>query len=714
MARASLTGGRSPLILVIDDDAVTRHTICKILHAKGYRTTEAASGEQGLTLFQKNPPDLVLLDMVMPGMGGLEVCRHIRRDSVSEAMPVVMLTGKDDKEAIEQAFEVGATDFMTKPVNWSLLAQRIIYALRGSEMYRQLAFSQRQLKEAQRIARMGYWTLDVENNKVRMSDGASELLGLPSKKRCFELDQLMQMVHKDDLERVVNAMSLTMVTGEPYKIEHRVTRGHGEETIMVQQGELRKDKEHPRGQVFGTVQDVTELHQARAELEYQTFFDPLTSLPNRRSLEKQVAMMLQDPPQESLFAVVFVGLDGFGKINDSLGHGGGDSVLHHISARLRELEEAGHFVSRFGGDVFALLLKNLQHVDQCDDAVKQLLYRISDVIEVLEHEIYITASIGVSLFPLESEDSSELLKGAEAAMLRSKAQGGNCMTYRTAEMSEGAQRRLAMEKAMRRGVDEGEFLVYYQPQINAQSGATVGMEALVRWQDPEKGLVRPDHFIPLAEDTGLIVPIGEQVLRQACRQTRSWLDMGFQLVVGVNVSALQLIRDDFIPTVRSALAESALPAEALEIEITESMAMNDFEGTVAKLQQLRDMGIKTSMDDFGTGYSSLSYLQQLPLDTLKVDQAFVSCIKGEGECADCENGAIASAVIAMSHSLGLHVIAEGVETEYQQDFLCQQGSETLQGYLFGRPMPAAEFEKHLLAAAAARQEEEMVRPGCMK
>lgn len=700
----------SPLILVIDDDMVTRHTVSKILKAKGYRTVQAAEGDEGLRAFSQCEPDLVLLDMTMPGMDGVEVCRRIRQSGAREAMPVVMLTGMEDKESIQRSFDVGATDFITKPINWSLLAQRLAYALRGSEMFRQLEHSQLQLREAQRIARMGYWTLDVAKNQVQMTEGANLTLGLPASQNCFALEELLQHVHQDDLDRVVESIGNTIDTSQGYKLEHRLLKADGSEAIVVQQGELRKDKEHPQGQLLGTIQDVTELHQAKAELEYQTYYDPLTDLPNRRSFEAQVAHMLSQAPEDSLFAVTFLGLDRFAQVNDSLSHSGGDRVLQVVADRLREAEAKGHFVSRFGGDVFALLFKDLHHIDDCENLVNQLLYRISDEIEVAGNELYMTASVGVSLFPLESEEGDELIKGAEAAMLRSKEQGGNRMTYRTVEMSAGAQQRLEMEKAMRRGIDNGEFEVFYQPQVDAASGAIIGMEALVRWRDPQRGLIRPDLFIPLAEETGLIIAIGEQVLREACRQTRVWWDMGYSLCVGVNASAKQFAREDFLPTIRSALAESGLPVEGLEIEVTESMAMNDFEASVEKLQALQDMGIKTSMDDFGTGYSSLSYLQQLPLDTLKVDQAFVRCIEGE---SNCEQGAIASAVIAMSHSLGLHVIAEGVETEFQYQFLKQQGSELLQGYLFGRPMPAEQFESLLATKSKGPIEQTMyesIRP----
>ncbi len=695
----------SARILIIDDDSVTRHMVRGVLSKQGYTVDEADSGIAGVQLFERAPYDLVLLDMVMPNMSGEEACT-ILREEAGEALPIIMLTGRDDRESIESAFNAGATDFLTKPVNWTLMGQRISYALRGSAIYHKLQRRQEQLAEAQRIAKMGYWTLDVEENMVRMSEGCQAILRLSRKKGCYALEELLERVHPDDLGRVMEQLGYAVDTGEPYKLEHRVVGdGPGEEAVVIQQGEVRPEPGYPRGRIMGTIQDVTELYQARKELEYQTYYDPLTDLPNRRSLEVQVAHLLEEGFEETLAAVVFVGLDHFAPINDSLGHRGGDQVLRIIAERLRALEAEGHFISRFSGDIFALVLKGLNHVDEGDELLGRILLMVAQGLDLDGHEIYLSASLGATVFPLESEESGELIKGAEAAMLHAKAEGGNRFVYRTAEMNDKAQARFAMEKAMRRGVEAGEFQVYYQPQVTAEDGRIIGMEALVRWLDPEKGLVRPDFFIPLAEETGLIVPIGRQVLFEACRRTRAWLDEGYELCVGVNVSALQFAQPDLVEMIAEALAESGLPPYLLEVEVTESMAMADYQSTIDKLSCIRAMGVKTSMDDFGTGYSSLSTLQQLPLDTLKVDQAFVRCITGSGEakdCSDCQNGAIASAVIAMSHSLGLHVIAEGVETEGQYRFLKMRGSEVLQGYLFDKPMPGDEFAALLTGANSDR------------
>jgi len=337
--------------------------------------------------------------------------------------------------------------------------------------------------------------------------------------------------------------------------------------------------------------------------------------------------------------------------------------------------------------------KKLKQIESLKYTPIIMLTGKKDSLSIRHSEVHNTASIGASVFPLESEEEMHLLIGAEAAMMLSQENGGDRYTYRTNRMNIETQKRLQLLKEIRTAIDNGEFVVYYQPQIDANSMNIVGMEALVRWLHPEQGMVSPDDFIPVAEESGLIIPLGDFVLEQACYQTKKWHDMGFKLDIGVNISAQQFDAEDFVYKIEDTLKKTGLPLNSLEVEITESMAMKDYQKAVVKLHALRELGIKTSMDDFGTGYSSLSQLQTLPLDTLKVDQAFVKAIKlnEENNNKRYENSAIPYAIIAMSHSLGLKVIAEGVETVDQCRFLQQQNSEVLQGYLFSKPVPAAEL-----------------------
>ena len=683
-------------ILVVDSDAVNRRHLLTALDEGGYTTYGAATPEQALTIAESHPPHLILIHLTPDIVDCRALCHQLRGEHDEASLPILVLIDYDNPAMLEHAVEAGASDFIAKPIHWPLLTQRIEHNLRHAAEHRELLARQEQLIEAQRIARLGYWTLDVTHNRVRVSEGFAEMMALSHPHESYAFEELLGQVHPDDLDAVLDAFGRCLDRKEPYQLEHRMLPADGEELTLIQRGAylgqgLERDKQ-PR--ILGTIQDVTELRRAHAELKYRDFYDPLTGLPSLRSLELQVEHQAAHAPEESLFAVLFIGLDRFSRVNAALGKAGGDRVLRAIGERLRALMGGGHEVARCGSDVFGVLLRHLRHIDQCDHQIDEILACVRQPVEVPteqgEREVYLTASVGVGLYPLESEIAPELISGAESAMVQSRRAGGNRATYRTAQRHRATRRRIEMEQALRRAVDHGEIRVHYQPQVCASDSRVIGMEALVRWQHPERGLLEPAEFVPLAEESGLIIPIGEQVLWTAARETRRWIDRGHPLTVGVNLSAQQFSGDGLLPLVRRVLDETGLPADSLELEVTESMAMEDIDAAVAKLSELRELGVKTSMDDFGTGYSSLAQLQKLPLNTLKVDQAFVRGICDGNQC-DGESGAIASAVIAMSHSLGLHVIAEGVETEGQQHFLQLSGSEILQGFLFGKPMPAKAF-----------------------
>ena len=683
-----LERGEGAHILVVDGDEENRRHLQAVLDDGGYVTLGTADVEEALRIAEARPPHLVLIHLTPDIADCRALCLGLRGERDEASLPILVLIDYDTPALLEHAVEAGASDFIAKPVHWPLLTQRIRHNLRHAAEHRELIARQEQLLEAQRIARLGYWTLDVGQNRVRVSEGFAEMMTLPPRES-YAFEELLGQVHPDDMDAVLDAFGRCIDHKEPYQLEHRMLPADGEELTLIQRGEYQEQGDQAR--ILGTIQDVTELRAARAELAYRDLYDPLTGLPSRRSLELLVEHQTAHAPDDALFAVLFIGLDRFSRVNAALGKSGGDQVLRCLGERLRSLMGGGHEVARCAGDVFGVLLRGLHHIDQCDRHIDDILACIRRPVEVGGREVYLTASIGVGLYPLESEEAAELIAGAESAMVQSRRAGGNRATYRTAQHHRATRRRIELEEALRRALARDEFRVHYQPQVCAGSGRVIGMEALVRWQHPERGLLEPAEFVPAAEETGMIVEIGERVLRQAARDTRRWLDQGHPLRVGVNLSAQQFAGDGLLPLVRGVLEESGLPAEALELEVTESMAMEDVEAAVVKLTELRELGVHTSMDDFGTGYSSLAQLQRLPLNTLKVDQAFVRSIC-QGDHCDGESGAIASAVIAMSHSLGLDVIAEGVETENQQHFLERSGSEILQGYLFGRPMPAEAFE----------------------
>jgi len=395
-------------------------------------------------------------------------------------------------------------------------------------------------------------------------------------------------------------------------------------------------------------------------------------------------------------AVVFMDLDHFKFVNDSLGHSMGDRLLKAMGERLRAVLREGDTVGRVGGDEFVLILNDQSNEEVIFRAMQRIAAKMAEPITIEGKELYVTCSAGISLHPQDGADVDTLLKNADAAMYRAKEHGRNNFQFYTSEMNERVNERLALENALRRALERQEFLLHYQQKIDLGSGAIIGAEALARWMHPEWGLVRPVRFIPLAEETGLIVQLGEWVLREACRQARAWIDQGLKPgAVSVNLSARQFRQEGLVRTVSRILEETRLDPSALEMELTESMVMHDVEAAIATLQGLKSLGVSLSVDDFGTGYSSLSYLKDLPIDALKIDRSFVREI---GAGAEADEGLLAQAIISLGHSLHLKVIAEGVETDAQVRFLRRQGCDQVQGFLYGEPVAPDAYARLLETA----------------
>lgn len=440
--------------------------------------------------------------------------------------------------------------------------------------------------------------------------------------------------------------------------------------------------------------DEEALRATHAELERQANFDTLTGLPNRHLLTDRLkrAVYVQRTPKS--VAVVFMDLDHFKVINDSLGHNFGDEVLRHVGERLLAAVREGDTVARVGGDEFVLLLNDQSRENVIFRSMRRIIAKIGEPMIVDGREFKITCSAGISLYPQDGPDVQTLLKNADAAMYRAKSHGRNTFQFFTAEMNDVANERLSMEQSLRRALERQELLLHYQPRLNLRTGKVCAVEALVRWQHPERGLVLPDRFIPLAEETGLIVPIGEWVLETACAQAAKWVQTGLPpIVMAVNLSARQLWVPGLVRTVGEIIAKTGM-SERLELELTESMVMHDAESVISMLEALKSIGVRASVDDFGTGYSSLSYLRRLPISTLKIDGSFIRDIQATGGQDD---GVLAKAIISLGHSLHLNLVAEGVETQEQRDFLAANGCDEIQGYFYSRPLPPDECAKYLAA-----------------
>jgi diguanylate cyclase (GGDEF)-like protein len=431
----------------------------------------------------------------------------------------------------------------------------------------------------------------------------------------------------------------------------------------------------------------------QVQLEHQANYDTLTGLPNRNLLHDRLRQAVHGKRTPRNTAVVFMDLDHFKFVNDSLGHSVGDKLLKGMADRLRMVLREGDTVGRVGGDEFVIILNGQSNEEVIFRAMQRIAARVAEPITIEGKELYVTCSAGISLYPQDGEDVDTLLKNADAAMYRAKEHGRSNFQFYTSEMNERVNERLAMENALRRALERQEFLLHFQQKVELKTGANVGAEALVRWLHPEWGLVRPARFIPLAEETGLIVQLGEWVLREACRQARAWRDDGLNPgVVSVNLSARQFRQEGLVRTVSRILEETGIEPSQLEVELTESMVMHNVEAAIATLQGLKSLGVSLSVDDFGTGYSSLSYLKTLPIDTLKIDRSFVREI---GSGSEDDEGVLAQAIISLGHNLHLKVIAEGVETDAQVRFLKRHGCDHVQGFLYGEPVPPADYAKLL-------------------
>jgi diguanylate cyclase (GGDEF)-like protein len=442
-----------------------------------------------------------------------------------------------------------------------------------------------------------------------------------------------------------------------------------------------------------TAQMASSLRQANAELQHLVLHDHLTKLPNRLLLEDRVQQAVEECRRAGgRCAVLFVDLDRFKTLNDSLGHFAGDTVLRMVAERLRSTVRLEDTVSRLGGDEFVILLKRLADPEDAGAVARKIMETLAQPIMIDEHELRIGSSIGISIFPEHGDDATRLIANADAAMYHVKKSGRSNLAFFTHEMSTFFPQRLALESELRAALEKDELVLHYQPKVAMRSGRILGMEALVRWQHPRRGLIPPSEFIGFAEETGLIVPLGNWVLRDACRQNRAWQKMGIpDLVVAVNISGVQFQQPDLVQTVARALEESGLAARYLELEITESVVMQNAPEAIVMLEQLHRMGVGLSIDDFGTGYSSLSYLKRFPIQTLKIDQSFIHDVS-----LDSDDAAIVKAIVALAHGLRLRVVAEGVEREEQLEFLRGLGNDEYQGFLYSKPLPAREVERRLL------------------
>ncbi|MCP5155559.1 MAG: EAL domain-containing protein [Ectothiorhodospiraceae bacterium] len=679
---------RSMLVMVVDDDSVGRMVAAHVLRAAGWQVIEAEDGVVALERMRRQRPDVVLLDVEMPRLDGYATCREMRRTSALSAVPVMMMTAHEDDAAIDAAFAAGATDFTSKPVHWGILCQRMRYLRRANETLEQLV-------HAQRMARLVGWTVEDGGTVMEWSGDTAHVLG-HALAAVGSLSDLVSCVNRDDRDRVEAWFASAWHDGPDGELTHRVTLDDGTERVVAHFAVPVRDADGSVRRLSGTTQDVTERERAAERIRRLAFYDGLTGLPNRESFRERVGLALRNAAQRGAHvAVLYLDLDDFKRINDTLGHGAGDQLLAAVAGRLQHNLRAGDLVgrapdddlprgtaARLGGDEFAVLLADIEGPEQAARVAERLLATLARPFRLEDQEVLVTPSLGIALFPRDGDSVATLLGQADMAMYAAKRDGKNQYRFFEPRMEDGVRRRLLIDQSLRRAIERDQLSLLYQPQLKSAAGQIDVVEALIRWHCPEIGDVSPSEFIPLAEENGTIVTIGEWVLRQACEQARAWQVAGVPLDrVAVNISTVQFVQPGFVGVVQRILAESGLPPSALELEITESLLAKDAEGAIRTLHALKALGIHLSIDDFGTGYSSLSYLKRFPVDRVKIDKSFVRNIVN-----DSGDAAIASAIIAMAESLALRVVAEGVEHEDQLAALRQRGCGEIQGYLISRPL----------------------------
>ncbi len=689
-----------PLILVVDDDTAIRELVREALELFQFTVVEARNGAEGVEAFARHKPELVVMDVRMPEMDGFQACAAMRQLPGGGSTPILILTGLDDTDSIKTAYEAGATDFASKPINLFVMGHRLRYMLRAKRTLDDLRDSEARLASAQRIARLGNWERELKSGRMRWSEETFRIFGVDRRTFTPDLPSYLERVHVQDRELVARATGEAVRREGPYSFDARILTPDGAVRFVHEQAEVIFDDEGTPLRLAGTTQDITERKQIEDQIRFLAYYDGLTRLPNRALFMERLNQALSSAHRQGgTLAMLFLDLDRFKRINDTLGHTVGDRLLQAVSERLKKCLRStdtiargdplasGDSVARLGGDEFIVTITDIARGEDAARIARRIMDAMNEPFKLEEHEVFVTVSIGISLYPHDGKDVETLLKNADSAMYHAKDAGRGTYQFYNASMNAAAFQRLAMENSLRKALERQEFLLHFQPQIDVATGGIIGAEALVRWRHPELGMVSPADFIPLAEETGLIMPIGEWVLRAACAQGKAWRDQGFDgMIMAVNLSGCQFRQQTLVHTVGEIVKSTGFDPRCLELEITESILVQSVEDTISSLRRLKDMGLRVSVDDFGTGYSSLTYLKRFPIDTLKIDQSFTRDI-----ATDSGDAAITAAIIAMAEGLKMAVIAEGVETAEQRDFLLQKGCRLMQGYLFSRPVPAEQF-----------------------
>ena len=690
-------------ILIVDDDPVILKSLKDLLAVRGYPTDTAVGGKEAIIQLDQKPYDVILLDLHMPYVTGHDVMAHIKNNRIDTS--VIIVSGETSFESARDAVSKGAYDFLRKPYAADELVITLSNALKEKRLEKQNKLMQMQLRESERLHRYLVDTspdiiyiLDPEGNFTFINERVESLLGFAKNELIGKHYSLL--VHHDDLEQAKYVFNERRIGKRASRnVELRLKckddgapRFFETRTLPIEMSSMgiyaNADNETHKSYLgtYGVARDVTDRKLAEETINFQAYHDLLTKLPNRALLRDRLSLAISQARREDeMLAVMFLDLDRFKNINDSLGHMIGDELLQQVSTRLKSCLREGDTLARFGGDEFTLLLPKVGDKREDVSAIAQKITSIlKDPFMIDGHELYVSVSIGIAMYPQDGNNMEALIKHADVAMYHVKGKGKNGYQFYSNDMNTPYFKNLSMETGIHKALLNNEFNLVYQPQINLKTGEIIGVEALLRWQHPEHGIISPSEFIPFAEESGLIVEVGHWVLKSALAELSRWQNAGLPNVrMSINMCARQLAESNIVPIIKRTLTDYGLPPDSLEIEITENTIMDDMDSIVRKLKELSEFGVTIAIDDFGTGYSSLSYLHRLPIQTLKIDRTFLK----ESRFSKGDN-TIVNTIVAMAKGLQLNVVAEGVETQAQLDYLRSIDCHEAQGFLFGKPLPS--------------------------
>ncbi len=693
MGKSVAEDNKSNVVLIAEDNSEIRELVCTELETEGFKVVSATNGKEAVSKTRNLKPDVIVMDLVMPVMNGIEAIERLKKDDTTSHIPIIVGTVSEEKEDIVKSFESGAIAYTTKPYFIPELKAKINSVLQSKKLYDNLIESEEKYRllvenanEAIMVIQDGLVTFFNPTASALVDYAEGEFISKP----------FVEFIHSQDREEFQehHARILLGKRAGPAQ-SFRVISKNGTLKWVEAKGVLINWEGKPATLHF--IADITARKRAEEEMRYLAFYDCLTGLPNRLMFNEHMNQALAYAKRNgTLLATLFLDLDHFKRVNDSQGHHLGDLLLQAVGERLmriirksdivaRNVEDICNTnVARFGGDEFVLLLTNIQQPHDAAKVARRILYTISDAFALDDHELTVTTSIGISLYPSDGEDSETLIKNADKAMYHAKSLGRNNYQFYADSLQGTTPERVTLRGDLRKALENEEFTLYYQPQLAIDTKTIVGTEALIRWQHANLGVVTPAEIIPLAEETGLIEPISKWVLQTACLQHLDWKKTGIApMRMAVNLSGLLFKQKKLVELIPQVLEKIGMEPSYLEIELAEGSLLEIEKSTIEALRHLREMGVRIAVDDFGTGYSSLYHLKNYPLDVLKIDRSFIKEIP-----EDTDSAAIVSAAIAMAHSLDLEVVAVGVESEKQLDFLQEQGCDLMQGYLFSPPLPA--------------------------